>query len=201
MASIGTLILAAGASSRFNGCKALALFNQQPLLQHAINHSNTITGSHCHIVTGAWHEDISHYLAKSHYHGSVIHHRQWQQGIGSSIAFAVQYLDKHYSYDAILILLADQIALCSEDLQRLLQAYTGDNISCAFYHNSPGVPAIFPPHSFKQLQQLSGDRGAKRLLSDDRFDICHVVMPNAAIDIDTRDELLHWQQHDNREEK
>ena len=197
MTKIATIILAAGESSRFNGCKALAEFNQLPLLQHAINHSNAIAHGEQWIITGAWHTEICQYLTESQHRSQVVYHKDWRQGIGSSIAFAVEYINNNNSFDAVLILLADQIAINARDLQSLLSPFNGRNICCAFYHGRPGVPAIFPRSAFESLQALTGDHGAKRLLTDDAFDIHQIVMPNAAIDIDTRVELQRWQQqHD-----
>ncbi|MEZ5481802.1 MAG: hypothetical protein R3E73_06320 [Porticoccaceae bacterium] len=48
---------------------------------------------------------------------------------------------------------------------------------------------MFDKTCFKMLSQLEGDRGAKVLLYNPELDICDIQMPEAAMDIDTPEDL------------
>ncbi|HEX5865703.1 MAG TPA: nucleotidyltransferase family protein, partial [Casimicrobiaceae bacterium] len=56
-----------------------------------------------------------------------------------------------------------------------------------------GVPAIFPRWCFSELAQLRGDNGAKSILDRYRDRLAHVAMPNAALDLDTTEDLARVQ--------
>jgi CTP:molybdopterin cytidylyltransferase MocA len=51
------------------------------------------------------------------------------------------------------------------------------------------VPAIFPRWCFTELRELRGDRGARAILERHAQRLAHVQMPNAAIDLDTPEDL------------
>jgi len=189
---IATLILAAGASRRFDGCKLLApLDNGMCLLEHTLALAQSVTTGPVHIVSGAWDADIrSLFAAIPETTANVLFNPQWAQGLGCSLAFAVHALADRY--DAVLVLLADQIALRPDDLTALLEPFNGEVIICAEYAGQRGVPAIFPKRYFAQLKQLQGDQGAKSLLNNPDQPVVTVALENAAIDIDTRTDLDLW---------
>jgi len=185
------VILAAGHSSRFEGCKVLAPVAGKPMLQWAIEKARSCAGKHIYAVTGGWQDDI----AKAMDQGIVdkiatIDSRDWHKGLGHSIAAAVEQLTG--KYQSLLILAADQIAITHGDLEALLNQSDGEHIVAAHYDGQPGIPAIFPESFFSDLAELSGDRGAKKILMSHPDAVVHVQCPNAAIDIDTRENLQNW---------
>ncbi|MBL4764693.1 MAG: nucleotidyltransferase family protein [Colwellia sp.] len=189
---IAALIMAAGQASRFKGCKHLAQIDKYNMLQQAITTLQATKTDDIYIVSGAWHDEFTKEkqhkkLQSSH----IIHYNNWSNGLGSSIAFAVTQLAQNY--DAILITLADQVAVTTEDLSKLLTAFKGENIACAVYAEKRGCPAIFGANSYQQLMSLSGDSGAKSVLYHKSNTVSDCNMPNAAIDIDTKQQLCQWQ--------
>ena len=54
------------------------------------------------------------------------------------------------------------------------------------------LPVIFPHSVFPELLALRGDHGAKRLLLRQPKRTTFVDIPNAAIDIDTPDDLTNY---------
>jgi molybdenum cofactor cytidylyltransferase len=112
----------------------------------------------------------------------------WTEGLSASLKAGIEYLER--DYDAVLVLLADQIALTRSNLKQLLAAFDGHNIACGFYDGGRGVPAIFSRGSFDRLKQLSGDRGAKPVLYDSVVPVCACPMPAASLDIDRREQLF-----------
>lgn len=122
----------------------------------------------------------------------VNHH--WQSGLASSLQLAAQFATEQ-GYDAMLLTLADQVALQLMDYQQLLSSWlkTGDD-SASYYGDDVGVPAVLTASTFAKFSELSGDYGAKSILKQQlqqgRLQV--LPMPNAAIDIDTQADLASW---------
>ena len=76
----------------------------------------------------------------------------------------------------------------SSMLASMLDLFDGDRAVCASYEGREGVPAVFPPALFADLMTLDADAGAKALLHSLQNKI-KVDMPEAAVDIDTLDDL------------
>ena len=93
---------------------------------------------------------------------------------------------------AVLVMLADQIAVTVEDLRRLVASWRRNPaaISAATYGGVLGVPAVFPRRCFAALGELRGDQGARLLIQREWDTLARVPMPNAAIDIDVPEDLL-----------
>ena len=52
-----------------------------------------------------------------------------------------------------------------------------------------GPPVLFPRGAFDLLEKLTGDDGARAVLSDPRFTVHTVRFEDAAIDVDTPDDF------------
>ncbi len=181
---LATLILAAGESRRFKSCKLLAKVNTHTLIEQQITLSEALTPNAVYIVVGAYAFDIKNKLPSSVH---VIENKQWQQGMGGSLSYGINRLKK---YDAVLVLLGDQIALTLDNLKKLKSQWLDNtsNIVCAGFDSVVGVPAIFPKQFHPDLIQLQGDSGAKKIILNNISTVV-VDMPSAKIDIDTPDDL------------
>lgn len=183
---LATLVLAAGAGSRFPETpKQLALYGGKPLLTHAIHLAEQASPENVTVVLGCQADVIKAQLNLS----NALVHEHWAQGMGSSLAYGVNQLPNNV--DAVLILLADQVALKSADLSVLIDRFKAQDgspkIVCAQYRDQWGVPAIFPKSYFSALKQLKGDKGAKHLLTAQSC--IAVPIERAAVDIDTEADL------------
>jgi len=96
---------------------------------------------------------------------------------------------------AVLLMLADQPAVSTEDLRRVVGTWRRQpqSIVAAYYEGIAGVPAIFPREDFSTLTGLRGDAGARALLKRGGERVIRVPLPAAAIDIDTPEDLLNLQ--------
>ncbi|GEN27023.1 xanthine dehydrogenase [Halovibrio variabilis] len=183
--------MAAGASSRFDGCKLLADVEGSCLLQQRIDLASGLFPEDVYVVTGAWHRELMAARAEKKLAGaSFVYVDSWAKGLAASLVAGVEHLER--DYEAILVLLADQVALTRTDLEQLLAAFDGNNIACAVYHGKRGVPAIFGAKSFARLKQLKGDQGAKAVLYESAMAVSECPMPNARWDIDSREQLAAW---------
>ncbi len=190
MPELAALVLAAGAGRRFGAIKQLALLRNEPLIRHAIALAETVAPGRVQVVLGAHAAQIAAQLPAGI---GVIEHPGWDEGLGSSLAAGVAGL--RGQPDGALLLLADQIALRPDALQALAARWRRlpAAVVCAFYAGQPGVPAIFPRRLFTELAALRGERGAKPLLVRESGPATQLAMPEAAIDIDTADDLARWQ--------
>lgn len=196
MSQIAALILAAGASSRFGGCKLLVDLNGRSLLQRRIDLAAELLPNHVYVVSGAWHAELLIAQQSGDLSGArLLYNQRWADGLSTSLATGIEMLEKDYA--AVLVLLADQVKLVGSDLEKLLAAFDGANISCGLYNGKRGVPAVFAANSFARLKALRGDQGAKGVLYQSSVPVHPCAMPNAACDIDTFNQLVAWQKAQN----
>jgi len=183
-----SIVLAAGAARRFGSPKQLVRVSGRPLLHNTVSNAVEITGGATIVVLGAYAAELAPLLG--HTPASVLINREWHEGIGSSIRRGVAALPS--TCTAVMMVLADQAAVTSQDLQRLVSAWKRqpEYVAAALYSGSTGVPAIFPRSCFGDLSQLRGDRGARRLLQRNPDRVVRVPMNSAALDIDTPEDLL-----------
>ena len=190
--SLHVLVLAAGASVRLGQPKQLVRVGGRPALHSVVSQATAIAGHAVTVVIGAHAAELTHLL--QHSGVSLIVNRNWEEGMASSIRFGVASLPP--ACDAVLIQLGDQVAVTADDLRRLVSAWRGEDsvIAAAMYRGTVGVPAIFPRWCFSELSQLRGDVGAKSILDRYRDRVARVAMPNAALDLDTAEDLARLQQ-------
>ncbi len=187
MSNLHVLVLAAGASTRLGQPKQLARVGGRPALHVVVSTATALAGHAVTVVLGAQAADMTRLLA--HSPASVIVNRHWEEGMASSIRCGLGALPA--ATDAVLILLGDQVAVTAEDLKRLASAWKEQDgiIAAATYEQHVGVPAIFPRVCFSVLAELRGDQGARRLLERNAWRVMRVAMPNAAVDLDTPEDL------------
>lgn len=185
--SLHVLVLAAGASTRLGEPKQLVRLNGRPLLHTMVSRAVAVAGHAVTVVLGAHAERLTTLLR--HSPASVIVNRQWEEGVGASIRAGIAGLPP--ACDAVLLMLADQVAVTVDDLKRLTSAWKGQDtvIAASAYAGIVGVPAIFPRWCFSELMALRGDHGARSVLHRHTDRLARVQMPNAAIDLDTPTQL------------
>lgn len=185
--NLHVLVLAAGASTRLGQPKQLVKLGGVYVLSRVVSCAVSIGGSAVTVVVGAHAKELMPLL--SHSPAAVIVNRHWEEGIASSIRVGLAAVPS--SAEGLLIVLGDQVAVTNEDLRRLASAWNGQEgvIAAAVYQQHAGVPAIFPRWAFSELEQLRGDRGARVVIERNAFRLAHVPMPNAAIDLDTPEDL------------
>jgi molybdenum cofactor cytidylyltransferase len=194
---IACLLLAAGAGSRFGNSmqsKQLAMINGKPMVRHTLETLSHVIDEKIFIVLGAYANDIQPIVEDL---AQVIEHKDWQNGLGSSIAFSVKHIVAQGEYDGILVALADQLQLTENDFNKLIDHFDGNNTVAAHYGDSFGVPAIFPSAKFKGLKKFEGDNGAKPMLKKMYPDVVAISLPAASIDIDTIADLDRWKRESN----
>ncbi len=193
MTNIAGIILAAGESRRFGGRKQLAEVSGKSLLRHAMEALKGACTGRPFVVLGAYHDEIAPHIAHD---GEVVFNAQWPQGMGTSIAVGIGAINDHPAkFDGALIAVCDQICLEKQDYQKLVAAFDGSSIVATAYADGLGVPAVFPRSMWDELAVLDGATGARKLINRARQKVTAVTLPNATIDIDTRQNLADLTSH------
>lgn len=206
------VVLAAGESQRFDGVKLAQLLpshsateiREQTIINTHVKRLQQLNcqdlgldrQAHLLIILGAHRHILQPLLTEFHTHQpfDIVINPQWQTGLASSVSLAASYA-KEQGFDAMLLTLADQVALSVDDYRQLILTWlkTGKEVA-AHYLDDVGVPAIFNASTLPLFTHLSGDRGAKSILKQQaqRGALVAIALPRAAIDIDTQADLASW---------
>ena len=187
-AGLHTAILAAGPGTRFGGIKPLVRLRGEPVLHEQVANAAFITGQSVSVVLGAQAREIAPSLRQRAI--SIAINRGWEEGIASSVRTAVTTAPPGCS--ALLLMLADQVAITTDDLRRLHAGWRRHPIliAAALYQGAPGLPAIFPRWAFIDLLALRGERDPRLVLRKNIDRVVRIPMSNAGIDLDTPEDLL-----------
>ena len=188
------IVLAAGTSSRLgHNPKQLLNWNNRPLLEHALLNVQAILQERIIVVLGAHSHAIETGINLNAFRTVI--NQDWQQGIASSIGAGIQALPD--TATAALIVLSDQPLIRVEHFQHLLTTWESSptQIVASEYHQSVGVPALFPARFFTPLKSLQGDQGAKSLLIKFDKDVIKIPLPEAELDIDSIEDFNDLKDH------
>lgn len=185
------IFLAAGQSKRFGGNKQLTIIHGQPMICHCLSTyrqgSEWLAGIDNGVIAlGANALEIKKVLPTNIKPHLV---KTWEKGMGHTLAESMGQIAKDTSH--VLIGLADQILISQPMIEQMLALSNShpEHIISTKYDGRLGVPAIFPKQYFFQLSRLTGDKGAKDILVQNKVDVISINMPEASIDIDTQDDL------------
>lgn len=184
------LLLAAGGATRFGSPKVLATYRGESLVRRAAHLLVPRCPAGVHVVVGASAAGVREALAGEAASGSValVDNPDWARGLSTSLVRGVAALPA--TADAVLILLCDQPAITGGDLDALVAAWRVEPalIAAAGFSDRVGPPVIIPREFWPQLAALRGDQGARSLL-EWHAEHTTVVMPHAALDVDTPEDL------------
>ena len=184
---IGVILLAAGGSTRLGSPKQLLTYQGKTLLRHA---AETALATGCRpvvAVLGSSAERLRVELAGLDVR--LVDNSAWTRGMGTSVRLGVAALDTDAA--GVLLMLCDQPLIAAEHLARLIAAFrqnAGMGIVAAAYHDTVGVPVLFARTYFDELRTLPDGAGAKPILQRHRDAVLPVPLPEAAVDIDTREQ-------------
>jgi molybdenum cofactor cytidylyltransferase len=189
--NLAIIIAAAGCSSRLGQPKQLVEIQGLSLLRNIVIISKEICQS---VICVMGHDFVRISKECENLNICSITNRNWQQGLGSSIALGLEEIAA--DTDAVMVLLCDQWALETPDLKKLIKHWEENNekIIASSYKDLVnnekviGVPAIFPRHYFNQLAQLE-KFGARKIILNNLDNVLPVELSNAAFDLDTKEDL------------
>ena len=183
---IGIILLAAGASRRLGTPKQLLQYQGGTLLHHSIQVAVDSDAATVVVVLGANMDEVANTIDTTSVQVAV--NEQWQEGISTSLKCGLRALTAMTpDVDAAIVMLCDQPHVTAALLNDLMAAYTrtGKPIVASSYGDTLGVPALFHKSIFHQLQQLTGDTGARKIIEQHIDNVTAVSFPMGSVDIDT----------------
>ncbi len=186
---IAAVVLAAGLSRRMGSQdKLLTNIGSRTILQWTVKHVLESCFEEVYVVAGAKVDAYTELLKADDV--TVLHNRDYEEGMASSIRAGVAALGRHVS--GAMILLADQPLLAPATINRFLQTFLSKKVRIVAASSGGRIsgPAIFCKSLFSDLLQLRGDIGARQLFSKYQNEIQVVELcPEEALDIDAPEDI------------
>lgn len=180
------LILAAGASQRMGFPKQLLSWNDTTLLRDTVDKIVSLDCDETIVVLGASYETIEPTISDTPV--TVLHHTEWQKGMGSTISLGIQFILKNLpNIERVLITLSDLPLVDANHYHRLLTSgeVSEVGIVASKFDSIIGVPAVFGKDYFSELIQLADDKGAKSIIKASSSDCTTVISEVPYLDVDT----------------
>ena len=188
--NIAILIPAAGVSKRLGSPKQLLKWGDSTLMGHVIKTTKQLDSHQVLVVLGAHYDKILKEISNADV--KIIQNKNWERGLGSSIAAGAQFLlDSKNNIDALLVVLVDQPLISTAYLEAMIADFNTDEgriIATSYGDDTYGVPALFDKKYLAQLAKLSDDKGAKMLIMNNLDSVSAVDMVPILTDIDTKED-------------
>lgn len=160
---LALVLLAAGESRRFGGNKLLHELNGKPMYQYILEQIQGLPSDMIGqklLVTQ--YEDIRKEAETRGF--LTVENKNSRLGISHSLHLGLQALDDRA--DAVMFAVCDQPWLRQATIWKLITEWrqSGKGIACLGYQGEPGNPVIFSKRYYKELLELTGDTGGKRVL-------------------------------------
>ncbi|HEY4180900.1 MAG TPA: nucleotidyltransferase family protein [Kofleriaceae bacterium] len=183
--SIVGIVLAAGSSTRLGQPKQLVQLDGELLLTRTIRVMEAAHVARVAVVIGAQREAVESSLGAAGQTATRLINPRWHEGMSSSIRVGIEWASTVNASGALLCV-CDQPLLTTDHINALIAAHARTSeIVGSRYGGVVGVPAIFPATAFVALCSLSGDRGARQLLTSS----ASIDWDDGALDIDTPEQL------------
>lgn len=186
--SIAIVLLAAGQAKRMGGehHKLLAEFDGVPLVRRMAQAAIAANPDAVIIVTGHRHAEVTDCLIGLDV--ELVHNSAYADGMAGSVVAGFR-APSVIGVDGIMIMLADMPAVTSNDLKRLIAAFTeadGKAVVRAVASGKRGNPVILPQGLRDSVFRLTGDIGARQIIENCGLEIIDVEIGAAAhLDVDT----------------
>lgn len=192
---IGTIILAAGSSSRLGQPKQLLVHKGKTLVRRITDMALALQKGPVTVVLGANRHAVADELAGLPI--TLIDNPRYEEGLSSSLKMGLAGLFvTQNKIDAVLVLLTDQPHVSPGLLLHLIETFQdGDKgiTACRYGIDGPlGVPALFATKYVDELLGLTGDKGARWVIVKHRADCAEVPFEQGLIDLDSPQDLARF---------
>lgn len=160
---IVTIVLAAGRSVRMGEAnKLLMSWNGIPLIERTLDNVVAAKPDEVLVVTGHQSEQLENAVAR--FDVRVVHNENYASGLASSLKAGIAALGR--SVEGALVVLGDMPLVEPGLIRRLVDSFEKTSDICLpVFEGNQGNPVLWGRDYFKEIQMLTGDRGAKELLS------------------------------------
>jgi molybdenum cofactor cytidylyltransferase len=185
-ANIIALVLAAGRSTRMGDDNKLLLkFNDKTMVSYVVDQLASSNVDDIYVVTGNEADAVKKSISEK---VTFIHNPNYAEGLSTSVKAGIAALPD--DIDGVMICLGDMPYITANDYNKLIDAYAPAKIIAPTTNGKIGNPLIFARDYFTNFEELTGDKGARKLLKDYPEQIIEVDLNTEAIfqDIDTPQE-------------
>jgi molybdenum cofactor cytidylyltransferase len=198
MSNISIVILAAGSSSRLGFPKQLLKLNDRSFIVHAVQEASKVS-DHIVVVLGANEDALRRELIE--YPVRISSNPEWQDGMSSSIHIGLKtVLSEFPATQAVILMVCDQPYVNAELLREMITDYgnSGKPIVACAYKEVAGTPSLFDKKLFPELLALSGQSGARSVISKNKDLVSTVPFPLGYLDIDTKEDYEQFIEKENQ---
>jgi CTP:molybdopterin cytidylyltransferase MocA len=162
VSGVSTVLLAAGAGSRFGGGKLLAPVKGRPLVEVTLSGLRGAPVDEIIVVVGKDAEELRSVCEP--YGARVVENPDWVRGMSTSVRAGLLACEEEAR--AAVVSLADQPLVGAEAVERLVEAFEdGAKGAATTYGGEPRNPVLFAREVWPLLlRELSGDKGARAVL-------------------------------------
>jgi molybdenum cofactor cytidylyltransferase len=181
------VILAAGTSSRLGSPKQLLSYKGKNLLRHSVEVALETGCQSVFVVLGANIELMRKELKDKPV--IIVENTGWPEGMASSIRCGLERITNTILRpDCVIFMVCDQPFVSSSLLLKLLEKRqeSGMQIVASSYDDQIGTPALFHKSFYPVLMELTGDRGARKMIGNNPDKVATVSFPKGITDIDTK---------------
>ena len=174
--NIALIMLAAGNSRRFGSNKLLFPVDGRPMYQITLDRLKQIKADlsqefECKVIVVTQYEEIRKYASEEEIQVLINPHPE------KGISFSIQIgLREHQDADACLFAVSDQPWMTTRTIENMIRAFlrSGKGIGCPAFgqEGKTGNPCIFKKTYYRELMELEGDTGGKKVIRqhlDDTF--------------------------------
>jgi molybdenum cofactor cytidylyltransferase len=185
---VSAIVLAAGMSRRMGTPKQLLCIDGETILGRTLGNVRASAVSEIVLVLGHAAADVEKEISTAGL--KIVHNREYQQGMGTSLRTGLAALDA--GTNAALIILADQPFVSPETLNKLIACHeeSRPQIIIPMYKGFRGNPVLLDRMVFPELNALSGDVGCRAIFGSHTENIRKLEVDDLGIllDIDSREE-------------
>ena len=185
MTVIAGLILAAGRASRMGRDKRLLEIGGVPMVMLALQAARQGGLDPVLVVTGP--EPLTILPAEV----TSIRNPAPDRGMASSLALGIAALPAEVA--AVVVLLADMPKIAAHHVSALVAAFAdrpGNGIVVPLCHGRRGNPVLLARRFFAEMQDMTGDKGARGLLLQHADQVTEIAMDDAVLtDLDTPEDV------------
>ena len=176
---ISAILLAAGQSKRMNGQNKLTKeIEGRPLITHSVKNILESSVNELVIVLGYQKEIIEKIIGKNK-KLKFIFNKDFKSGMASSIKIGINHLPK--SSKSFFICLGDMPKVNSVIYNQLIKFRNRKDIIVPNYRNQQGNPVLFNKSMIKEIMNIKGDVGAKKILELNKTKILNLEINDQAI--------------------
>lgn len=185
MNSVGAILLAAGASTRFGQPKQLLDWHGLPLVAHIADQALAAGLDPVVVVLGYRAEEVRAALANRPVRPAT--NWRWEEGLSTSVQTGLAALPPET--EAVVFLSCDQPLVQADLLRQLVARFreTGAPIVCAAHGPLRTTPALFARPLFREFFGITGDQGGRVLMARYADRVVPVEVPDPILlsDMDT----------------